>query len=102
MSIFIMGKLESKNRLKVTTKHYRPDTLSDDILKSGYMIKDEPTSQSIEGKVPVMYYNPETGEAFYEYEDRPLTPEEQLKKEINSIKAQNSQVIVALVMGGLM
>lgn len=50
------------------------------------------------GKDAVLYINPQTGQLFYEYEDRELTEREQLDQTTQN----QALIILALVEGGLM
>lgn len=103
--ILLIGEKVSNDKVKVTTIHYQPNTLSDEVINSGYLVTYVPDPKYVEGKYAVTYYNPEIKEVFYEYEDRPLTPEEKAKqslKEVKSLKSQNAEIILALTSGGLM
>lgn len=68
------------------------------LLETGYIVDSVPQVPPMQGKDGMLYYNPETKEFYFEYVDRPLTPQE----EIESLKAQNAQMLLVLVEGGLM
>jgi hypothetical protein len=60
-------------------------------------VDEIPEPQQIEGKIPVMYYNPQTNNVYYEYIDRPLTPEEELRQRIELMQ----QALDDLILGGM-
>lgn len=96
---FVKYNPESDTRGKVTFIHYNPVLLSDQEKLTGIMLESSiPQAEVQAGKIAILYINPETNELWYEYEDRPLSPEE----EITSLKAQNAQIVLALVMNDLM
>ncbi|HEY9746681.1 MAG TPA: hypothetical protein V6C99_10740 [Oculatellaceae cyanobacterium] len=49
-----------------------------ELLQIGALVDDIPEPEQIEGKVPVLYYNPQTNSVYYEYVERPLTEEERI------------------------
>lgn len=46
------------------------------------------------GKNAVLYINPMTQELFHEYEDRPLTPEEETTQSLTELEADNTALRV--------
>lgn len=72
----------------------------EELLSDGILVDSIPEPEPIEGKAPVLKYDGTN--LYYEYVDAPLTPEEQTKQEIESLKAQNAQMLLVLVEGGLM
>ena len=61
-----------------------------ELLQIGALVDDIPEPEQIEGKMPVLYYNPQTNSVYYEYVERPLTEEERI--------AQLEQAILELTM----
>lgn len=79
------------------------DNLSDTLKEKAIFIESEiPYFEEKIGKSTVVKYNNETNSVYAEYLDRPLTNEELAKQEIEALKAQNAQMLLALVEGGLM
>lgn len=50
------------------------------------------------GKDAILYLNPTTGELFWDFVDRPLTDTEIIVQ----LKAENAQMVLALVIAGVM
>lgn len=79
------------------------DNLSDTLKEKAIFIESEiPYFEEKIGKTVVVKYSAKTKSIYAEYLDRPLTQEEQANQEIESLKAQNAQMLLALVEGGLM
>lgn len=92
---------------EVLTRHYMPfdekyglGKTEEELLQDGILVEDIPEPEQISGKTPVLKYN--GAELYYDYESRPLSLEEQTRQEIESLKAQNAQMLFALVEGGLL
>ncbi|PIC05481.1 hypothetical protein CS060_04175 [Anoxybacillus flavithermus] len=69
----------------------------EELRQIGALVEDIPEPEQVEGKTPVMYYNPQTNSVYYEYIDRPLTPEEELRQRIELMQ----QALDALLLGGM-
>jgi hypothetical protein len=79
--IFIKVDESSKN---VTFIHYQPfDSVhglgktQEHLEQEGYLVDSIPEPQEVEGKIPVLKFDGTN--LYYEYVDRPLTPEEKLQ-----------------------
>lgn len=48
------------------------------------------------GKMGIHFVNPQTGEQWYEYEERPKTEMEILKEELAAVKAENKELKLAI------
>lgn len=85
---------ETETRAKVMLIHYAPEQLDEATRARGIEVAEVPQPEEIEGKIALPYVNPQTGEFWYEYVDRELTPEERI--------AQLEQALLELsmVMGG--
>lgn len=57
-----------------------------------------PIPENIEGKTPILYVNPVTKNFWYEYEDRTLTPEEQIQQLLDA----NAELTYQLMMKGVL
>lgn len=68
----------------------------EELLQEGYLVDSIPEPEQINGKVAKLKYD--GSNLYYEYVDAPLTPEQ----EIEALKAQNAQMLFALVQGGLL
>lgn len=55
---------------------------------------DDP--EDVAGKVALLYCNPQTSEWWYEYADRPLTPEELMEQRLQATE----DALLALMLGG--
>lgn len=91
----------------VTTIHYQPGLLPQDVLANGVYVEEIPEPTMQEGKDPVLYYDIVTGDLYYEYVDRPLTPEEKmqlLEQENQDLKNRvelMQQALDGLLLGGM-
>lgn len=97
MKKFVGGFIQDERGLRVTFRHYKPFDEKDgmgkteeELLQIGALVDDIPQPEQIPGKEPILYYNPENNTVYYEYEDKPLTPEERI--------AQLEQAILELTM----
>jgi hypothetical protein len=59
-----------------------------------------PLPDNIEGKTPILYVNPTNSTFWYEYEDRTLTPEEELKQ-LKERQKLIQQALDDLLLGGM-
>ena len=103
---YLFYEKETETRAKIMLiYHVEPPR---ELLDNGnYITLNElPTPEIIEGKTELPYCNPQTGEFWYEYIDRPLTEEEKielLKKENEELKEQQAIIQSALdelILGG--
>jgi hypothetical protein len=91
--------------------HYQPfdpvyglKKSQEELLQEGILVESIPKPEFIEGKVPVLKYDPTNKELYYEYEDIPPTKEELLEKEIEQLKQQlqiTQQALDELLLGGM-
>lgn len=86
-------------RSKVSIVHYQPDLLSEEEKGEGILLESLPNPQTPPDKMPVLYYDNETNTLSYDYIDRPLTPEDELKQ-IKEKQALMQQAIDELIFGG--
>ncbi len=100
MSKFIQCDLETESRARVSFVHYVPSQLPETVLATGILVEDIPEPEVIERKAPVLYFNPQTSELWYEYIDRPLTQEEQLADLAARQKATEDALLELLLSGG--
>lgn len=68
----------------------------EELLQEGYLVDSIPALEEQEGKRAILKYDGTN--LYYEYVDVPLTPQQ----EIEALKVQNAQMLLALVNGGLM
>lgn len=69
----------------------------DSVIENNILVDNVLNPVEKVGKDAIHYINPQTLEQWYEYVDRPLSYEEQIQE----LKAQNAQMLLALVQGGL-
>ena len=74
--IFIRTEKITDDKHRVTMHHPDPDKLTDKQKKNGFLVDSVPGKEQKIGKSATRYYNPNTGEIWVEYADRPLSPEE--------------------------
>ncbi|UED76110.1 hypothetical protein [Brevibacillus sp. DP1.3A] len=96
--MIFLGSFVKVNETKfaVGFTHYAPFDEKDGLGKNeqelraeGILVESLPTpSLSDETKVPVLFVNPTTGETWFEYQDRPLTLQEQQAKKILQLEEQ--------------
>lgn len=72
----------------------------DELLKEGILVQSIPEPDVIANKAPVLKYD--GSNLYYEYVEIPLTKEQQMEQDLKTIKAQNAQMLFALVEGGLL
>lgn len=79
----------SKNSNIVELVHYKPfDELyglgktKEELLQDGFFVDYIPEPEQIKGKTAVLKANLDDKILYYEYVDKPLTPEEELKQRI--------------------
>ncbi|WP_017435149.1 hypothetical protein [Saccharococcus caldoxylosilyticus] len=91
----------------VTFAHYKPFDEKDglgkteaELRQTGYLVESIPEPEAIPGKIPVLKFDKINERFYYEYIDRPLTPEEevqQLKERITLMQ----QALDDLILGGM-
>lgn len=64
-----------------------------ELKQEGVLIESIPKPEITEGKTATLFVNPETKEVWYEYEDLPLTP----KDELNQLKQDNTLLKMAII-----
>lgn len=92
---------ESDTRVLVGAIHFQPEKYLDAAQKAaGIMVdvteKDLPQPEIQRGKVPLLYYNPKDSTFWYEYADRPLTPDEELAVALEKQTALLEQAVALL------
>ncbi|PKM74645.1 MAG: hypothetical protein CVU92_05410 [Firmicutes bacterium HGW-Firmicutes-17] len=66
----------------------------EELLIEGYLVDSIPQPEQQAGKVPILYYTPETNVFHYEYNDIPKTPEQIQAEKIVSIENQTAEAMV--------
>jgi len=77
------------NQNRITLIHNAPEKLSDDVKEQGLEVNsdDIPEKENRYGQRAVRYIDPDTGDMWVEYEDRPLNEEERAEKLENTMNA---------------
>jgi hypothetical protein len=98
MKALFLGQNSDPTRVPIQAIVYQPQTLtSEDLMGSIEFDGDIPPIPDVVGKDGYYYYNSVTKSILYDYIDRPLTDTEK----ISDLQAQNAQMLLALVQGGL-
>lgn len=64
----------------------------EELLKIGRLVDDIGKADIIEGKTPILYYNPTANALFYEYVDDSKTGKEELEQRIASLEQSNAEL----------
>ena len=82
---FVGNFIQDEIGLRVGFIHHKPFDEKDglgkteeELLQIGALVDEIPEPEQKDGKIPVMYYDPENNKIYYEYEDKPLSPEERI------------------------
>jgi hypothetical protein len=82
---FVGNFVQDERGLRVGFIHHMPFHESNgmgkseqELLQIGALVDDIPDPEQVDGKVPVLYYNPQSNSVYYEYVDRPLTEQERI------------------------
>ncbi|MBU5439314.1 hypothetical protein KQI42_14920 [Tissierella sp. MSJ-40] len=99
---YLFYEKETDTRAKVMLIYYTepPQELMD---RGNYiMVENLIEPNVIEGKTSLPYCNPQTGEFWYEYVDRPLAEEEINSKKLNELEGTIMELttIIAQLQGG--
>ncbi|MGE7129150.1 hypothetical protein [Lysinibacillus xylanilyticus] len=107
--ILLWTREASEGKALVAGVHYQPldpvygitdDTgnlmSKEDIEKLGGVFVEFELKPEPNGKLATHFVNPQTGEQWYEYEERPKTEMEILKEELAAVKAENKDLKLAL------
>ena len=73
--MLFLSERDAPERMRVETIHHRPDLVPEDSKDKGILVEDIPKPDGRRKGVPMLFYNAEKGELFYEYE-KPPPPEE--------------------------
>lgn len=65
----------------------------EELLQTGYLIESIPKPQEIPGKQYVMYFNVESNEIYYKYEDALKSENEILRERISALEIALAQVM---------
>jgi hypothetical protein len=70
---------------------HREDLLPEEDRVGGFLVESIPEPEQIEGKIPKLKVDSEQKQIYYEYVDKPVSPEEkivQLEQEIATLESQ--------------
>ncbi len=107
MSNQMLVKLNDSNstRQRPHSIWWTPELITrQEILDEAVLIDKPAPLPEVEGKIQIMYINAVEKTAWYEYEDRPPQPEDEialLKIRVTQLEAENAQLLLAVVQGGL-
>jgi hypothetical protein len=106
MPLIKIGK-PINNVASVDVQVFDPSILPENELENYIEVEEIPTPEMIAGKTPVLMYNVQTNELYYEYIDRQLTPEEKLQlleqenQELKNRIEIMQQALDDLILGGM-
>lgn len=88
--MLLLYENKTETKAKITLVHYKPDDpqngLPEEVKQQGIMVDILPEALPYQrGKSAEMYCNPQTNEVWYEYVDRPLSPEEKMEAQEEKI-----------------
>lgn len=97
---------------KVNYTHYMPfdekhglGKTQEQLEQEGILVDSIPEPQQTEGKLAILYCNPDTKETYYEYEDMPKTPEDEQAERIEQLEQQlvitQEAIDFLIMMGGM-
>ncbi len=96
--MIFLGNLEQikDNKYKVGLIHYKPELLQD--TSNGILVENLPEPTQQDGKVDVLHVNIDTQQVYYEYENIPISEE----NEIDILKKQVAELsfLVMQLQGG--
>ncbi len=80
MTVFILLKEVTPEKALVEYRSEYYDDLPPEIIAKGIVVDKIPASEPKPFMLETLYYNPQTEKFFYEYVERPLSPDEEVKK----------------------
>lgn len=93
------------DKYRVGFIHYQPfDPLNglnktkEELEQSGFFIDSLPEPEHIEGKIPVLYADPENKRVYYEYVDKPIT----IDKRVEDLEQFAADLTYQLMMKGVL
>ncbi|MDU1348257.1 hypothetical protein [uncultured Clostridium sp.] len=94
--IYLSGfELAGDGKYRVFSEHYYPfheeyglGMTKEELEEEGILVTEMPKKESIKGKFAILYCNPESKDVWYEYEDIPEQPKEELQEEVKDLKEQ--------------
>lgn len=99
MSVYIEYNTISATKAEVTLRHYMPELLTDDQKEAGLLVDDVPDEPQVEdGKISVLYVNPQNKTMWWETKDKPLTPEEQKVKDLETRLQATEDAVLQLIL----
>lgn len=94
----VLFEKESETRARINVIHYTLEDLPQETIDLGVEVEQIPEPEQFDGKEWTMLFNPHTKDIWYEYRDRPLTPDEKLKianQEISMMKSVLDELILS-------
>lgn len=80
MSILIKHDNASETKALILAVFHQIDSLPQNVIDECIAVESVPVPEPPEGKEGVPYINPQSKEIWYEYADKPLTPEEKIEQ----------------------
>lgn len=79
---YLFLEVGNNSNRKVTSIYYNGEDLADEQKANAIVVEDVPEPDNRPGKAAILKYS-ETDGLYYEYVDRPLTPEEQSAQQMD-------------------
>ncbi|WP_035296233.1 hypothetical protein [Brevibacillus thermoruber] len=98
MAILITHDGSSATKARVEVIHYQPQYLPPEVIEKGIIVDEVPDPNPPANKVGILFINPQTQEMWYEYVDRPLTPEERIAQLEEQLRI-TQEAVDALLLG---
>lgn len=100
--------LEFDEQGKFKFAHHRPfdpeiglGKTQEELKETGLLVENLPEFLTQEGKIPVLCLNFETNELFYDYVERDLTTDEELKSVKDRLALSESAIDFLIMNGGM-
>ncbi len=98
-----LEKTNESNIKRIASYVYVPEVLTEEELQQGILVEEVPQAENIPSKIAELFYNTDTQELFYKYNDvvlPPTSPEQQIKdlqNELSKVKEENKELKLAIV-----
>ncbi len=94
-----------EGKASVDSIHYMPfdpvHGVPQEVINDGILVDELLEVQELEGFRPILYINPNTLEQWVEYEPNQLSPEEIRLKQLEQSQADQDEIIMELLLGGM-
>ncbi|PSG98921.1 MAG: hypothetical protein BRC29_02210 [Nanohaloarchaea archaeon SW_7_43_1] len=92
MSVAIRTRNVEEDKHRIISYHNNPEKLSEEEKKNSIIVDQLPEKESKSGKVAEMFYNPENGEVWTEYEEKERNDQEGMEEVVNLLQQINQRL----------